>query len=136
MGRVGIAVATGAVLIGVLGGCGQGAATAPGSSPGGPAGAPGRAPAPAAPTVHTISVKVHGGKATGDTGHVMVPLGTPVVISVSSDVADQVHVQGYERTVKVPAASTASVTFTANEPGTFDVGLDNSKLQLLQLQVG
>ncbi|MGH3780823.1 MAG: hypothetical protein ACRDRO_09410 [Pseudonocardiaceae bacterium] len=136
MGRVGIAVATGAVLIGVLGGCGQGAATAPGSSLAGTAGTPGRAPAPAAPTVHTISVKVHGGKASGDTGKVTVPLGTPVVISVSSDVADQIHVQGYERTVKVPAASTASVAFTANKPGTFDVGLDNSKLQLLQLQVG
>jgi hypothetical protein len=136
MGRVGIAIATGAVLISVLGGCGQGAATAPGSSPAGASGAPGRAPAPAAPTVHTISVKVHGGKATGNTGPVTVPLGTPVVISVSSDVADEIHVHGYERTVKVPAASTASVAFTANKPGTFDVELENSKLALLQLQVG
>ncbi|MGH3608952.1 MAG: hypothetical protein ACRDRD_12795 [Pseudonocardiaceae bacterium] len=135
MGRVGIAVATGAVLIGVLGGCGQGAATAPGSSLAGTAGTPGRAPAPAAPTVHTISVKVRGGKASGDIGKVTVPLGSPVIISVSSDVADEIHVHGYERTVKVPAASTASIAFTANKPGTFDVELDNPKVALLQLQV-
>ena len=132
MRRVGIAVVTGAVLIGVLGGCGQGPATAPGSTPAGGPGAPGPAHASA---VRTISVKVHGGKATGSTGQVTVPLGTPVVISVSSDVADRIHVHGYERTVKVPAASTASVAFTATKPGTFDVGLDNSNVQLLQLRV-
>ncbi|MFN2478119.1 MAG: hypothetical protein ABR615_02970 [Pseudonocardiaceae bacterium] len=133
MGRVGMAIATGAVLIGILGGCGQGTATVPGSNPGGPSAAPGRAPAL---TVRTISVKVRGGKASGDTGKVTVPLGTPVVISVSSDVADEIHVHGYERAVKVPAASTASVVFTANKPGTFDVELENPKLALLQLQVG
>lgn len=136
MGRVGIAIATGAVLIGVLGGCGGGAATAPGSSPAGGSAAPGRAPAPAPPTVHTISVKVRGGKASGDTGRVAVPLGTPVVISVSSDVADEIHVHGYDRMVKVPAGSTGSVAFTANKPGTFDVELENAKVALLQLQVG
>ncbi len=131
MGRVGIAIATGAVLIGVLGGCGHGTATAPGSSTTGPSA--GRAPTLA---VHTISVKVRGGKATGDTGKVTVPLGSPVVISVSSDVADEMHVHGYERTVKVPAASTASVVFTANKPGTFEVELENPQVPLLQLQVG
>lgn len=133
MGRVGIAIVTGAVLIGVLGGCGQGTATAPGSSPTGPSAAPGKAPEL---TVRTISVKVRGGKASGDTGKVTVPLGSPVIISVSSDVADEIHVHGYERTVKVPAASTASIAFTANKPGTFDVDLDNPKVALLQLQVG
>jgi hypothetical protein len=131
MGRVGIAIATGAVLIGVLGGCGHGTATAPGSSTTGPSA--GRAPTLA---VHTISVKVRGGKATGDTGKVTVPLGSPVVISVSSDVADEMHVHGYERTVKVPAASTASVVFTANKPGTFVVELENPQVPLLQLHVG
>jgi hypothetical protein len=112
MGRVGIAIA-------------------PGSSTTGPSA--GRAPTLA---VHTISVKVRGGKATGDTGKVTVPLGSPVVISVSSDVADEVHVHGYERTVKVPAASTASVVFTANKLGTFEVELENPQVPLLQLQVG
>jgi hypothetical protein len=136
MGRVAMVVTAGAVLVGALGGCGQGTSTAPGSNPAGVSAAPGRAPAPAPPTVRTISIKVRGGKASGDTGRVAVPLGTPVVLSVSSDVADELHVHGYERTVKVPAGATASATFTANRPGTFEVELENSKLQLLQLQVG
>ncbi len=41
MGRVGTAIAMGAVLIGVLGGCGQGTAAAPGSTAAGPSAAPG-----------------------------------------------------------------------------------------------
>ncbi|MGH3669585.1 MAG: hypothetical protein ACRDSH_02965, partial [Pseudonocardiaceae bacterium] len=85
---------------------------------------------------HTVDVKVQGGKVSGDTGRVTVPLGTPVVLSVSSDVADEIHVHGYDRKAPVPAGTTASVTFTANKPGVFDVELENSKLQLLQLQVG
>lgn len=134
MGRVAMAMATGAVLISALAGCGHGASTAPGSSSTGASVAPGRAPAP--PTVRTLSIKVRGGKASGDTGRVRVPLGTPMVISVSSDVADEIHVHGYDRMVKMPAGGTASVAFIANMPGIFEVELENAKLPLLQLQVG
>jgi heme/copper-type cytochrome/quinol oxidase subunit 2 len=59
-----------------------------------------------------------------------------VVLSVSSDVADEIHVHGYDRKANVPAGATASVVFTANTPGVFPVELENSKRQLLQLQVG
>jgi hypothetical protein len=139
MVRIAILVAAGAVTVGVLAGCGheQSGATAPGSSAASPGAAAGPgAPAPAPPTVRTISVKVRGGKATGDTGRIAVPLGTPLVVSVSSDVADEIHVHGYDRTARVPAGATGSVAFTANTPGVFEVELEGSKLQLLQLQVG
>ncbi|MBV8994503.1 MAG: hypothetical protein JO287_12585 [Pseudonocardiales bacterium] len=129
MGRVAIVVAAAAVAVGTLGGCGHGASTA--ANPGGASAKP-----PAASTVRTISIKVHGGKASGDTGRIAVPLGTPIVLSVSSDVADEIHVHGYDRKANVPAGTTASVVFTANTPGVFEVELENSKLQLLQLQVG
>jgi hypothetical protein len=65
-----------------------------------------------------------------------VATGTPIVLSVSSDVADEIHVHGYDRKANIPAGATASVTFVANAPGVFEVELENSKLQLLQLQVG
>ena len=130
MGRVAIVVAAAAVAVGTLGGCGHGASTAPGN----PAGA--SAKPPAASTVRTINIKVRGGKANGDTGRIAVPVGTPIVLSVSSDVADEIHVHGYDRKANVPAGATASVVFTANTPGVFEVELENSKLQLLQLQVG
>ena len=133
MSRVAIVVAAGAVALGTLSGCGHaqdGAAVAPGSKPAG------AAAAPAAPTVHTINVKVRGGKASGDTGRVAVPLGTPVIVSVTSDVGDEIHVHGYDRKAKVPPGATGSVAFTASNAGVFEVELEGSKLQLLQLQVG
>ncbi len=135
MRRVAILVAAAAVAAGSLGGCGgepdeAGTAPAPGARP------TGAVAAPAGPTVRTISVTVTGGQAIGDTGQITVPLGTPLVVTVNSDVADEIHVRGYDRKAPVPAGSTASVTFTANKPGTFEVALENSKLTLVQLQVG
>lgn len=132
MSRVTILVAAGAMAVGVLAGCGNGAGTAPGTG----GAAAGSAPAPAAPTVHTINIKIRGGKASGDVGRVAVPLGTPIVLSVSSDVADEIHVHGYDRKAKVPAGATGSVAFTANTAGVFEVEMEDAKLQLLQLQVG
>jgi archaellin len=117
-----------AVAAGALGGCGHGTESA---NPAGAAAKP-----PAASAVRTINIKVHGGKASGDTGRIAVPLGSPIVLSVSSDVADEIHVHGYDRKANIPAGTTASVVFTANTPGVFEVELENSKLQLLQLQVG
>ncbi len=132
MSRVAILVAAGAVAVGVLAGCGSEAGPAPG-----PAGAAaGSAPAPAAPTVRTINIKVSGGKASGDVGRVAVPLGTPIVLSVSSDVADEIHVHGYDRKARIPAGTTGSVAFTANTAGVFEVEMEDAKLELLQLQVG
>lgn len=135
--RTALLVATLAV-VGVLGGCGRepesGVGTAPGSNLA--TKAPDRsAPAPVGPTTHTISITIRGGQATGDTGRVTVPLGTPVTLSVTSDVADEIHVRGYDRKAKIPAGGTVSVSFTAISPGVFDVELEQSKLQMLQLQV-
>jgi len=131
MGRVAIVVAAAAVAAGVLGGCGLGSGTAPDANTAGAAAKP-----PAASTVRTINIKVRGGKASGDTGRITVPVNSPVVLSVSSDVADEIHIHGYDRKANVPAGATASVVFTANNPGVFEVELENSKLQLVQLQVG
>lgn len=134
MSRVAILLATAAVAAGALAGCGHGAGTTPGSNAGGASA--GSAPAPAAPSVRTIAITVRGGKASGETGRIAVPLGTPVVVSVNSDVADEVHVHGYNRMAKIPAEATGSVAFTASNPGVFEVELENSKLALMQLQVG
>jgi hypothetical protein len=50
-------------------------------------------------------------------------------------VADEIYVHGYHRKAKIPAGGTISVSFTTNAPGVFDVELEESKLQLLQLHV-
>lgn len=126
-----------AVVGGVLGGCGRepgtgGASTAAPVPSGAGSSA---APAPAGPTTRAISITVRGGTASGETGRVTVPLGTPVTMSVTSDVADEIHVHGYDRKAEIPAGGTASVSFTATVPGVFEAELEQPKLQLLQLQV-
>lgn len=139
MSRVAILVAASAVALslttlGMATGCGGAASPEPGTKPAGAAA--GSAPAPAGPTVRTIKIKIEAGKASGDSGRVTVPLGTPIVLSVTSDVADEIHVRGYNRSAKVPAGATGSVAFTATNAGVFEVELENSKLELMQLQVG
>ncbi len=125
--------------IGMLGGCGREPAvgTAPNSNAvtDAPRASAGSAPAPVGPTVRTISITVRGGQATGDTGRVTVALGTPITVSVTSDVADEIHVRGYDRKAAVAAGSTGSISFTANAPGVFEVELAGSKLQLVALRV-
>ncbi|MDQ5856588.1 MAG: hypothetical protein M3302_09865 [Actinomycetota bacterium] len=128
-------------VVGVLGGCGRdpGSTTAPEfgppvNEPGGASAGP--APAPVGPAIQTISITVRGGQVTGDTGRVTVPLGTRVTISVTSDVADEIHVHGYDRKGEISTAGgTGSVSFTASTPGVFEVELEEAKLQLVQLQV-
>ncbi|MDQ4092368.1 MAG: hypothetical protein M3143_02815, partial [Actinomycetota bacterium] len=123
-------------VVSVLGACGRdpGPVEAPEFGP--PVNEPGLAsagpaPAPVGPTVQTINIAVRGGQVTGDTGRVTIALGTPVTISVSSDVADEIHVHGYDRKGEIPTAGgTGSVSFTANTPGVFEVELEESKLQL------
>jgi hypothetical protein len=99
---------------------------------GGPDSSP---PTPVGSAVRMITITVRGGQVSGETGRVIVALGTPVTLSVTSDVAEEAHVHGYDREVEIPAGGSASVSFTADIPGVFEVELHKSKRQLLQLQV-
>ena len=79
------------VVGGVLGGCGQ-ASTTGGASAASPAsssstavdGLDSSSPARVGSTVRMITLAVHGGQVSGDTGRVTVPLGTPVTVSITS----------------------------------------------------
>ena len=131
------------VVVGVLAGCGGepatgGASSAPpalssGTVAGGPGGS---SAASVGPTTRVIAVRARGGQVSGETGRVTVPPASPVTLSVTSDVADEIHLHGYDRQAEIPAGGTASISFTANIPGIFEMELEQSKLQLLQLRVG
>ncbi len=54
---------------------------------------------------------------------------------VTSDVADEVHLHGYDKSVDVTAGGTATLTVLAKIPGVFEVELESRKLVLTQLQV-
>ena len=62
-------------------------------------------------------------------------LGEQVVLRVSSDVAEEVHVHGYDLEQAVPAGGSADIPLTASIPGVFEVELHESGKALYQLRV-
>jgi len=62
-------------------------------------------------------------------------LNQPVTIRVTSDVADEVHIHGYDKKVNVAAGQTAEVTFNATIPGVFEVELEKAKKVLFTMEV-
>jgi hypothetical protein len=88
-----------------------------------------------APESQRIEVTVAGGAVTGDTGRVPVTASTSVTLAITSDVADEVHVHGYELTADLAPGQPASITFEATIPGVFEVELHEAGTVLLSLQV-
>jgi hypothetical protein len=93
------------------------------------------APTPAGPQVQRLAITVAGNAVTGSTGTVPVALGQPVELTVTSDVADEVHVHGADVSADVPAGGTVVLTFTQTSPGRFEVELEQRKRVLARLQV-
>jgi heme/copper-type cytochrome/quinol oxidase subunit 2 len=112
--------------------------SAPTSSPAATSSAatsPGTSPAVDALRPVRIDVAQTDGIVTPPPSRVEVPLGSTVVLRVGSDVADQVHVHGYELEQDVAAGSTTTFEFTADQSGLFEVETHETALLLLQLQV-
>jgi hypothetical protein len=87
------------------------------------------------PSVRTLSVSYAGGAVTGTSGREEVPLGEQVVLRVASDVAEEVHVHGYDVEGAVPAGGSVDIPLTASIPGVFEVELHDSGKVLFQLRV-
>jgi heme/copper-type cytochrome/quinol oxidase subunit 2 len=58
-----------------------------------------------------------------------------VSIRVTSDVADEVHLHGYDKKVDVAPGAPATLTFTADIPGIFEVELESRSIKLIDLVV-
>lgn len=91
--------------------------------------------ATATPTEEGVTeISVSGGEVSGP-DRVEVRLGDRVSLRVTSDVADEIHVHGYDLHEEVPAGGTAEVTFEATIPGVFEIELEDAKLLLTKLEV-
>ena len=82
-----------------------------------------------------IEVQVRGGQISGDTGRVPVAAGSHVTLVVTSDVADEVHVHGYDKEQELSPGQPAEIVFDATIPGVFEVELHEAGTTLLSLQV-
>ncbi len=122
--RLLLALGAGVAVV-VLAGCGS-------SSSGGAA--TGSAAASAA--VKDIAITYQGGQIDPPPSKVAVPVGTHVHLTVTSDVADQVHNHYNDKEVEVPAGGTATFDFVATQPGVYEVELHHADKVLMQLQVG
>lgn len=62
-------------------------------------------------------------------------VGEELIFTVQADIADEVHVHGYDATVPVEPGETVTVQLQADIPGVFEVELEGSGLLLTQLRV-
>lgn len=83
----------------------------------------------------TISIEVVNGEPVGGHQRVAVELNSEVAISVTSDVAEEVHVHGYDILHSVSPGQPLLFSFTAEIPGVFEVELEGSHRLLVQLTV-
>jgi hypothetical protein len=82
-----------------------------------------------------IQVRVAGGKVETAERRVTVSRGDRVRVQVESDQADEVHVHGFDLSKQVGPGKPATVEFTANLPGVWEVELEDAKRKLFDLEV-
>lgn len=87
----------------------------------------------AKPTV--VSIVVVNGQPQGGIVRQTVSKGDRVVFVVMSDVADEIHLHGYDKSTDVTAGGTARLPFIADLPGRFEVELESRGVQIADLTV-
>ena len=99
------------------------------------AGSPAQYDADTADAVQTVVVDVVGGAPVGGVRRVEVDLGSVVALMVTSDIAEEVHVHGYDILRAVSEGNPAHFAFTASIPGVFEVEFEGSGRLLIQLEI-
>ena len=90
-------------------------------------------PKPVAPK--PVAIVVTNGKPVGGIEKIDVKKGSRVRFKVTSDVADEVHVHGYDFHKDVPAGGSVSFNFPATIAGGFEIELEGRKEQIADLTV-
>ena len=90
--------------------------------------------APAEPQAVQISVSVPGDKAP-TVKHFTIKQGSQVVFVVKSELADEVHLHGYDLSADVAPGEPATIRFKANAPGLFEAELESRSLPIAELEV-
>jgi FtsP/CotA-like multicopper oxidase with cupredoxin domain len=77
--------------------------------------------APAPPKPDVARIRIRGGEAVGGLGEIKVKKGDTVVIVVSADAPDDIHLHGYDIEKKVAPGQPARFRFKANLEGEFEI---------------
>lgn len=90
-------------------------------------------PRPLPPPPAQVRITVRGGKPVGGIRQVTVAKGRRVVLIVTSDVADHVHLHGYDVMRDVAPGKPARLSFRATIVGTVEVELEDSGVPLARV---
>jgi hypothetical protein len=82
-----------------------------------------------------VTIAVRGGRVSGGIRRVTVPKGARVELVVTADVADEVHLHGYDRSHAVAPGAPARLLFRATTSGRFEVELEQRKLLIAEITV-
>jgi len=82
-----------------------------------------------------IDYTITGGKPEGGIARDSVSRGRIVVLCVSADVADHVHLHGYDLMANVAPGAPARIRFVASVPGRLEIELEDSGVQIGELEV-
>ena len=89
----------------------------------------------AAPEGTELVVTIRGGEPVDGIVRAEARKGDPVVVIVRSDVADEVHVHGYDLMADVAPGKPVRIEFTADLTGRFEIELEGRGKQIAQLTV-
>lgn len=81
------------------------------------------------------TITVENGEPVGGVQELEYNAGDQVRFKVDSDVADEIHVHGYDLMKDVPAGGSVSFSFPAEIEGIFEVELEGLKEQIAELRV-
>ena len=90
--------------------------------------------APPVPDVVTIRVTV-GANGVESVRRFSVRRGREVVLVVTSELADHVHLHGYDLMADVAPGAPGTIRFTADAPGRFEIELEDRGLPIAELEV-
>jgi hypothetical protein len=93
----------------------------------------GRSKQPPTPTIERIVLR--GGKPVGGVKALEYERGERVRFTVRSDVADEVHVHGFEIQKDVPAKGSVRFGLPADIEGVFEVELHHSQIKIAELRI-
>ncbi|MFI7067274.1 cupredoxin domain-containing protein [Kribbella sp. NPDC050124] len=83
----------------------------------------------------TINVTVANGKVNPSGASIKVKAGQTVLVTAVSDAADELHIHGYDKELPLTPGKPASVKFTADMKGTFEIETHESGKLVAKLVV-
>jgi heme/copper-type cytochrome/quinol oxidase subunit 2 len=83
----------------------------------------------------TLDVVIADGEVTPNAERVEVGVGTSVILQIRSDVADEIHVHGYDEEIAVEPGKPATLEFGADETGRYEIETHESHKLVYQLVV-